>query len=427
MPVINDLINEVQTLTHDMHNRVDDLDKEQKRLREELTSKSGAMPAEYKAAIDGMNARINELMDAIQEAKLEALRPRTEGQKKGRSAAHAAFIKAVRHRGDTSRLTPEEKALIIPAYMPAEQAKALYASDATQGGFFAATDFIEELQAYRLLISQMRKVCRVQETDGEKVEMPNLQNDTSVYWASEQAQYNDSNDPSLGMINIPVHEMRGMLKVSIQNLEDSKFNLEQFMKDRLMKKFAQKEGASFINGTGNGQPRGILSYPIKASSSYAGGSAGKNNVTDAIPYVATGQASTITADSILNVLMDLKSEYEPNATYLFTRGTLNLIRLFKDSQQRPLWTPFAANELPGMIYSRPYIEMPDMPEVAANAYPIIVGDFSNYMIVDRVQLNFQQLNELFAISSLVAFIARIRVGGDILLPESFRVLKVATS
>jgi HK97 family phage major capsid protein len=327
-----------------------------------------------------------------------------------------------------SMLTPEEKSYIVPAYMP-EERKALYAGDATTGGFFATTDYQEELQAYQLLISNMRKICRVQKTSGEKVQMPNLANDTTVYWATEQANFSDSQDPTLGMINIPVHEMRGLLKISQQNLEDSMFDLEAFMKDRLMKQFVKKEGAAFINGTGNGQPRGILSYPIKASASYGAGGAGKYNVTDAIPYVPTTSASAITADSILNVAMDLKAAYDQNSTYVFTRGTLNQIRLFKDNQNRYLWTPFGDGNLagPGTIYSRPYVEMPDMPEIAANSYPILVGDFSNYMIVDRVTINMQQLNELFAVSGLVAFISRLRVGGDLLLPESMRVLKVAVS
>src|SRR6185437_9563676 len=112
------------------------------------------------------------------------------------------------------------------------------------------------------------------------------------------------------------------------------------------------------------------------------------------------------------------------ATYVFTRGTLNTIRLFKDSMQRPLWQPFAGGDLPSQIYNRPYVEMPDMPEIASGAFPIAVGDFSNYMIVDRITLNFQQLNELYAASGLVGFIARLRVGGDILIPEAFRLLKL---
>lgn len=426
MPTVSDLVTEVQKLAHDLHHRVEDIDTEQKRLKEALTSKTGAMPAEYKSSIDRINAQLNDLMDRVERERLQGLRPPRSGEKKERSAAHQAFVKAIRNQGDTNALSLEERALIVSSLMPAEQ-KAMYAGDATTGGFFASTDYVDELQAYRLLISNMRKICRIQQTSGEKVQMPSLANDTSAYWAVEQQSFADSQDPTLAMINIPVHEVRGLLKISQQNLEDSLFNLEDFIKQRLMKKFAQKEGQGFILGDGNGKPRGILSYPIKASASYPGGSAGKNNVTDAIPYIPSGQASAITADSVLNVAMDLKEDYDQNSSYIFTRGTLNVIRLFKDNQNRPLWQPFGADNLPGTIYNRPYYTMPDVPEISAGSYCLVVGDFSNYMIVDRVTLNIQQLNELYAVQGLVAFIARMRVGGDVLLPEAFRVLKVGTN
>lgn len=425
------LIDEVKTLAHEMHERVDASDKEQKQRGEELTSKIGQMAAEYKNSVDQLTERINELSDALEKAKNEqriaAARP-SLGEKKERKdqAAHEAFMKCMRARGDIGVLTPEEKALIVKDFMPPER-KALYAADATTGGFFASTDFVSELQAYKLLISPMRSICRTMTTSGERVQMPSLASDASAYWASEQSTFTDSTDPTTAMITIPVEEARGLLKVSQQNLEDSSFNLEDLIKQRLGLKFAQLEGTAFISGNGVGKPRGLLSYPIKASSGYTGGSAGKNNVTDAIPYVPSGQAGNITADSILNVFMDLKSAYAPNATYIFTRSTLNTIRLFKDGQGRPLWQPFAGSNLSATIYDRPYVEMPDMPEIAANAYPVMVGDFSNYLIVDRVSLNIQELRELFAVSGLVGYIARMRVGGDLLLPESFRVLKASVS
>lgn len=423
MPTLADIQTEVQSLYKDMQGRVEDIDKEQKKLGEDLASKTAAMPAEQKTIMDKLNERMNELTDKLEAARIESMRPPIAGEKQEKSAAHQAFMKCMRLKGDIHALTPEEKQLIVKEYMPAER-KALYAADATTGGFFAATDFMNELQAYRLLVSQMRTVCRIQATSGERVQMPALAADTSVFWSTEQGTFADSNDPTTGMINIPVHEMRGLAKISEQNLEDSLFNLEDFLKDRLVKNFAKKEGAAFINGSGNGQPRGIMSYPNKATSTYTGGSAGKNNVTDAIPYVLSGAAAAkINADDVLNVKMDLKADYDQGATYIFTRGTLNTIRLFKDSMGRPLWQPFAGSNLPSMIYDTKYVEMPDMPEIGSGTFPIAVGDFSNYMIVDRITLNMKQLNELYAASGLVGFIARLRVGGDLLLVESFRLLK----
>jgi HK97 family phage major capsid protein len=426
MPTVKDLVDEVQTLASELSDRIDASDKEQKRRSEELTSKTAAIAAEHKQATDRVNARINELTDQIERERIAAARPPLAGEKKKyrNSPEHQAFIKAMKARGDIHTLTMEEKQMIVKEYMPAER-KALYASDATTGGFFASTDFLEELIEYKLLISPMRKVCRIQQTSGEKVQMPSLQQDTTAYWATEQSAFTDSSNPTIGMINIPVHEIRGLLRVSQQNLEDSMFNLEDLIKERLMLKFAQAEGTAFIKGNGVGQPRGILDYPQATTASFTGGSAGKNtNVQQIATVASTGTSGKITADDVLNVKMDLKAYYDPNATYIFTRGTLNTIRLFKDSQNRPLWQPFAGQGLPSLIYDAPYVEMPDMPEIASAATPIGVGDFQYYMIVDRITLNIQQLNELYIASGLIGFIARMRVGGDCLLPEAFRLLLV---
>ena len=165
---LTDLMNEVRSLAHELNHRVDESDKEQKRRGEELTSKNATTSAEIKEMIDRVNARINTVDDKINEleteqkqAQIAANRPPAfTGKKQKRSDAHQAWMKAIKTRDGGMHLTTEEKQLILPAYMPREQ-KALYAADATTGGYFAATDFLDELLAYRLLVSPMRKVCRL--------------------------------------------------------------------------------------------------------------------------------------------------------------------------------------------------------------------------------------------------------------------------
>lgn len=429
--VLERLVTEVHSLHHELKQRVEDSDKTQKKNHEDLTSKNATMEAWVKEVLEKINNRINEVDEKYEKfqteqklAQIAANRPPLFGSgRQKRSAAHAAWMKAIKTRDNGMHLTPEEKALVLQPYMPHEQ-KALYAADATTGGYFAATDFLDELQAYQILISKFRGIARTQATSGEKVQMPALANDTTVFWATEQATFADSKDPTTSMIEIPVHEMRALLKISQQNLEDSQFNLEDFMKTRMMLGFAQKEGTAFIRGSGQGQPRGIMTYPTKATTSYTGGSAGKNNVTDAVPYVLSGGATgNIIQEDITNVLMDLKAVYDNDSTaYIFTRGTLNTIRLFKDSINRPLWIPFGA-DVPSTVNGRRYAEMPDMDEIASGKFPIAVGDFTNYMIVDRIALAIRELDELFAVSGLIGFIARKRVGGDLLLPEAIRFLK----
>jgi len=114
-----------------------------------------------------------------------------------------------------------------------------------------------------------------------------------------------------------------------------------------------------------------------------------------------------------------------------TNNTIGVLRLFKDSQNRPLWQMFG-QEFVETLYGRPIVEMPDMTDPAAGQVtytsgdvPILFGDFKQgYQIVDRVGLTFQTLKELFAIQNQVAYLARMRVGGKVVLPEAITKLVI---
>lgn len=427
MPTLTDIMDEVQGLAAQLNSRVDMLDKEQKKLGEELTSKSGHMPAEFKASIDALNGRIDELMAQVKETQLVSKRPRLASETKRQSPGIKAFLKAMRCGKEfREHLAPDELKYVSYSHLE-QETKAMYAGDATTGGFFAAVDFVEKLQQYQILVSPMRGICQVHQTSGEKVEFPNLVNDTNAYYAVEQQSFIDSNDPTLALLNIPVHEMRGLLKLSQQNMEDSMFNMEDFIMQRLSLKFAQREGTAFIQGSGNGTPRGLMNYAPFQAYNATSTPTGKQTGLTYIPYIPSTNANLLTPDCLLTAMHDLKAYYRPRSTWVMTTATLGVIRLFKDSQNRPLWQPFAAGGLPATIYDRPYVEMPDMNEIGANNFPIAIGDFSNYLIVDRVGLNMKQLDELYAVQGLVGFIARSRNGGDVLIPEAFRAIKISVS
>ena len=68
-----------------------------------------------------------------------------------------------------------------------------------------------------------------------------------------------------------------------------------------------------------------------------------------------------------------------------------------------------------------------MPDVAADAFPIMFGDVRRaYTIVDRVNLSILRDPFTQATNGNVRFIARRRVGGQVVLAEAIRKLKVST-
>jgi HK97 family phage major capsid protein len=76
---------------------------------------------------------------------------------------------------------------------------------------------------------------------------------------------------------------------------------------------------------------------------------------------------------------------------------------------------------------RPVIEAVDMPSVAANAFPVIYGDFSGYQIYDRLALSILQDPYSQATSQKTRYHATRMVGGAVKRPSFFRKMKVAVS
>jgi len=133
----------------------------------------------------------------------------------------------------------------------------------------------------------------------------------------------------------------------------------------------------------------------------------------------SGNASLLQADGLINCAYSLKSAYAKNAIWLMNRSTLGSVRTLKDSYGQYLWQPGIASDVPNTILDHPYVETPDMPAVAANAFPIIFGDIKRaYVIVDRVQMVMTRLTERYADFGQIGFIARKRVGGQVVLPEA---------
>jgi HK97 family phage major capsid protein len=78
------------------------------------------------------------------------------------------------------------------------------------------------------------------------------------------------------------------------------------------------------------------------------------------------------------------------------------------------------------ILGRPVVEMPDLPDEAANATPIIFADFMQfYRIFDRLQLSVIRDPLTQATRGLTRFHARRRVAGGVRKAEAAVKLKCA--
>ena len=288
--------------------------------------------------------------------------------------------------------------------MEPDEVKALTVSDDSQAGFLAPPEYVNELIKTITEISPMRQIARVRATTQKSIQMPSRTATFSAAWVSEQGTRSETTGYTTQLEEIPTHEQYALVDISSQMLEDSVFNLEAEMNSEFATQFAKNEGNAFIAGNSVGKPEGVTTNS----------DVGTTN---------SGSGTALTGDGLIGLVHDIKSEYGRNATFIFNRSTLADIRKLKDTAGQYVFQAgmMLTAGVPNTILGYPYVEMPDMPDVASSAKPVAFGDFSRgYMIVDRVALSILRDPFTQATSGNVRYVARARVGGQVVLAEALR-------
>ena len=139
--------------------------------------------------------------------------------------------------------------------------------------------------------------------------------------------------------------------------------------------------------------------------------------------VTASSATAITSDELIDLFYSLNSAYRKKAVWLLNDSSIKNIRKLKDSNGQYLWQP-ALHEggydtlLGKKLYTSPYV-----PQVSGGNKTIAFGDFSFYWIGDRKGITFKRLNERFAETGQIGFIASMRLDGKLILSEAVKVLQ----
>lgn len=214
-------------------------------------------------------------------------------------------------------------------------------------------------------------------------------------------------DATFDQIILDAHKLHVAIKVTEELLYDNAFNLENYILTQFGKALSNAEEDAFINGTGVGQPLGILAET-------GGAQVG----------VTSASSTKVTADEIINLVYSLKRPYRKNAVFLANDVCVAELRKLKDNNGQYLWQPsLQAGEpdrvLGYKIYTSPYFPVP-----TAGGTAVAFGDFSYYNIGDRGTRSFAELKELFAGNGMIGFVAKERVDGKLVLPEAIKLLQM---
>jgi HK97 family phage major capsid protein len=348
--------------------------------------------------LDDKIANIEAKLDSLEEINQKETvmkRPNSGFETKQIDETCEAFTKFVRK--GIENLEPDEK-------------KALTVSNDSTGGYLAPPEYVRELLKTVTEISPIRTIARVRSTGQRSVQVPKRSSQFSAQWVAEQGTRSETTGYNVALEEVPAHEVYALVDISEQNLEDTVFDLEAEMQSEFAEQFAKAEGNAFTVGDSIGKPEGLLT-------------------NSSVSEVVSGNSSALLADGLITLVHSIKSEYANNGTFVFNRSTLAAIRKLKDTAGQYVFQAGMSLQggVPNTILGYPYVQATDMPDVGANAFPVLFGDFSRaYMIVDRVALAVSRDPFTQATSGNVRYVARRRVGGQVVQAEAIVKQKVST-
>ena len=275
------------------------------------------------------------------------------------------------------------------------------------GGYLVPEEFERQIVTGLDEANVVRGLAKVITTSAER-KIPVAASHSTAQWTPENGAYTESN-PTFDQKTIDAYKLTDLVKVSIELLQDSMFDLESYIAGEFARAFGIAEEEAFCIGTGTNQPTGIFTAD--------GGTVG----------VTAASATAITADELINLIYALKSPYRRNAKFLMNDATVSMIRKLKDKNDAYLWQPSLQAGEPDKLLGYDLYTSPYVPVAASGALTVAFGDFKNYWIADRSGRSVQRLNELYSTNGQVGFVATERVDGKVILPEGIQLLQMKGS
>lgn len=281
----------------------------------------------------------------------------------------------------------------------------------TEGGYLVPDEFERTLVEALEEENMFRSLAHVIQTSSGERKIPVVASKGSANWIDEEGPYVDSDD-SFGQVTIGSFKLGTTIKVSEELINDSVFDLENYISKEFARRIGSREEEAFFTGDGNGKPLGFLA---KTGGADVG--------------VTAASATAITADELIDLYYSLKTPYRKNAVWILNDATVKAVRKLKDSTGQYLWQPSLTEGTPDKLLGRPVYTSAYMPTMAAGAKTIAFGNFKYYWIADRQGRSFRRLNELYATTGQVGFLGSQRVDGKLILSEAVKVLvqKAGTS
>ncbi len=364
--------------------------------KEAMTEEEKAAAAlETKAAIDtAVAAVVAPYVARIADLEAKANRPVINGNGTKELTVQQKAFHAYLQRGELAADT---------------ERKALSVSSDPNGGYLAPPEFSAEVIKDIVEISPIRSLASVKGTNAPSVIYPTRKPMGNATWDDETTSEPETSTTNIfGQLEIVTKNMSTFVDIPNNMLADAPA-VEAEVREATVEDFEKKETVAFWKGTGQFDPEGLMTNPD----------------IPVFNYGATAFAASDPAAPLITMLYSIAPSYRNKGAWAMNGATLGSIRNWTDANGLKLWQPSIQLGQPESFLGRPVIEIVDADDVAANAFPILYGDFSGYRILDRAALSVLVDPYSQATRKFTRYHMGRRVGGRVLQPIKFKKLKMA--
>ncbi len=275
-------------------------------------------------------------------------------------------------------------------------------SSTTTGGYTVADEAMQALEVALLAYGGMRTTSRVIRTaTGGPLPIPTTNDTANKGEIIGENTTSNELEMTFGQLVLDAWKYSSKyILASIEFLQDTSINANQFLGDALGTRIARITNDHFTTGSGS-QPNGI----VTAATSSA---------------ITTAASATITYDNLVDLEHIVDPAYRSGAQFMMHDTALKIIKKLKVAQYSgdtagvPLWMPGLATGSPDTILGYPYTINQSMATIGSGSKSVIFGRLDKYIIRDVRDVTVVRLDELFAVLGQVAFLALSRHDGDLL-------------
>ena len=231
--------------------------------------------------------------------------------------------------------------------------------------------------------------------DGDEIEFADL----------EELEEYPLLQPNFGKKQLGAFKKGGIVLISRELLKDSPYQVQTLVEKKMRRGIARGDDKSFIRGTGNTNPTGLLAA-----------------TTQEVVTIATG----IAYQDLVNLKYKVEAEYRVGAKWRVSDAFLKAVDSLVDANGKPIYTEGSITlGTPSSLLGYPVVadNLLDN-EITAGKYPALFGNFKSYVGADRGDIYVQILREAYASKGAIGILVDKRTDGNLADEKAMAKLKI---